>query len=398
MALTDTRIKALKPSDSTQKISDGGGLQLWVTPAGGKAWKLAYRFGGAQKTLTIGPYPVISLSDARSRRDDAKRQILDGIDPARLKQITKTKKAIGQTSTFAGLAAELVEKKRAEGKSDRTIEKIAYLLSLTTTISARPVAEVSAPEMLAMLKQIEGRGNHEAAKRTRGLCGEIFRFAIASGRATNDPTAALRGALIVRPPKHHAALTDKAAFAGLLRAIDCFTGYAATKAGLQLLALLAQRPGELRQALWPEFDLEAAIWTIPAARMKMRRAHRVPLPRQAVAILQGLQTFRRGGGPGFVLASTWTTASCISENTLNMALRRMGFTGDEMTSHGFRGAFSSLVNEAGQWHPDAIERHLAHVDKNSVRRVYARADFWDERVRLVQWWADECDAMKAAKP
>lgn len=397
MPITDVKAKALKPALSTQKVSDGGGLQLWVTPAGGKIWKLAYRHGGAQKTLTIGPYPAIGIAEARKRRDTAKALLVDGLDPSQQKRAAKTNKAVLQTNTFALVASELVAKKKREGKAPRTIEKIEWLLSYTVaTIGPRSIAEISAGEILTVLQALEKRGTHEAAKRLRGLIGEVFRFAVATARATHDPSAALRGALTIAPVKHHAALTDRQALGGLLRAIDGFTGQQATRAGLQLLALLACRPGELRQATWPEFDLINAIWIIPAARMKMRKEHKTPLPRQAIKILEALKITSRTLPAGLVLPSTWTVDRPMSENTLNGAIRRLGFTNDEATSHGFRATFSSIANESGLWPADAIERQLAHVDRNAVRRAYARGEHWQERVALMNWWANELDALRRA--
>lgn len=233
-----------------------------------------------------------------------------------------------------------------------------------------------------------------AAVRSRGMYIAVFRYAVATARAESDPTFALKGALARPNVKPRPAITDKKAFGALLRAIDGFRGQPETCAALKLMALLAPRPGELRLAHWREFDLDTAAWTIPAERMKMRREHRAPLPRQAVAILRELHGLTGRGD--LVFPSIRTAARPISENTLNAALRRMGYAQDEMTAHGFRATFSTIANESGKWNRDAIERALAHVEGNAVRRAYLRAEYWDERVAMAQWWADTLDTLRSA--
>jgi integrase len=259
-------------------------------------------------------------------------------------------------------------------------------------LGKRPIAEISPPEVLALLQGIENRGNLETAKRLRGTVGAIFRYAIATARATNDPTLALRGAISAPRVKHRAAITDPVAFGALLRAIDGFQGQRSTVAALKLLPLVFTRPGELRMAEWAEFDLENAVWTVPAARTKMRREHRVPLARQALGILEWLRPLTGEGR--LVFPGTRTATRPISENTLNAALRRLGYSQDEVTSHGFRATASTLLNESGRFSADTIERALAHQDPGPVRRAYARGLFWQERVEMAQWWADQLDAWK----
>ena len=245
---------------------------------------------------------------------------------------------------------------------------------------------------MTVLKEVEARGTHETARKLRTAIGDVFRFAIATARADNDPTVALRGALVAPTVKPRAAIVAPKAFGGLLRAIEDYDGTLETRCALELLALTFVRPGELRAAEWAEFDLDAAVWEIPAGRMKMRKPHRVPLAPRALAIVNEL---RRLTGQGrFLFPSVRSVARCMSENTLNAALRRMGFTNDDMTSHGFRASASSMLNESGLWNPDAIERQLAHVEGDTVRRAYARAEFWDERVRMMAWWADKCADLK----
>lgn len=368
-------------------------MQLWVQPNGSRLWRLAYRFDGKQRKLAIGPYPLVSLSDARKKRDEAKALLLAGIDPGQQKKADRQMAADGRANTFNKLADELLDRKRRENKAGRTLQKLEWLFTFTEqTIGPRPVAEITSPEVLAVLQKVEAKGRHETAARLRALIGEVFRLAIATGRAVNDPTFALRGALIAPVVKHHAAITTAKEFGALLRAIDGFTGQPTTKAALQLMALLFQRPGELRAAEWSEFDLESAVWSIPAPRMKMRRAHRVPLPLQAVAILEGLKSI--SGGGVLVFPGLRSVKTPISENTLNAALRRLGYDQTQMTAHGFRAAASTLLNESGRWSVDAIERALAHLESNEVRRAYARGEHWDERVKMAAWWADHLDTLR----
>jgi len=398
MALTDIQIRAAKPGAKIAKLSDGGGLQLWITPDGAKRWRMAYRFAGSQRTLAIGVYPAISLRDAREAREAAKRLLADGIDPTQAKKEAKAVQAAETAeaiNTFDVIAAELLDKKRREAKAARTITKNEWLLSLAMpALGSRSIREVTAPEVLAVLRKVEERGRHETARRLRATISEVFRYAIATGRADADPTGALKGALTTPVVQHRAAIIESKAFGGLLRAIADYEGAPETRIALELLALLFVRPGELRAAEWVEFDFDAAIWIIPAEKMKMRRCHRVPLVRQALGLLRNLHGLTGQGK--FLFPSVRTLDRCMSENTVNAALRRLGFSQDEMTGHGFHSAASSMLNESGRWNPDAIEAQLAHVEANSVRRAYARADYWDERVKMMAYWADQIDEMRQA--
>ncbi|MGA8169738.1 MAG: integrase arm-type DNA-binding domain-containing protein [Methylocystis sp.] len=393
MPLTDVEIRAAKPGARIVKLSDGGGLQLWVTPDGAKRWRLAYRLAGAQKSLAIGVYPTTGLREAREAREAAKRRLGEGQDPAIAKKLAKAAKASASANTFEAIAAELLDKKRREGKAGRTLSKLEWLLSLARpAIGPRPIAGITAPEVLAVLRGVESRGAHETAHRLRATIGEVCRFAVATGRAEFDPTGALRGALTAPTVNHRAAIIEPKAFGGLLRALAGYDGAPETRAALELLALTFVRPGELRAAEWAEFDLDASVWAIPAEKMKMKRPHRVPLAPRAVAILRELQGLTGAGK--FLFPSIRSATRCMSENTVNAALRRLGFAQDEMTGHGFRSAASSMLNESGLFNADAIERQLAHVDSDSVRRAYARADFWEERVRMMAWWAERCEEMR----
>ena len=284
MPLTEIGIRSAKPRAKIVKLSDGGGLQLWITPDGAKRWRLAYRFAGNQKTLALGVYPATGLRNAREARDAAKRLLNEGIDPGQHRRAENTKRAAASTNTFDAIAAELLDKKRRERKADRTITKFEWFMSLARPgIGSRPIADISAPEILAVLRQIEARGRQETARKLRGAIGQVFRFAVATGRAQRDPTGALKGALTAPVVNHRAAIIEPKAFGGLLRAIASYEGAPETRAALELLALTFVRPGELRAAEWADFDLAAGIWAIPAAKMKMNRPHRVPLAPQAVS-------------------------------------------------------------------------------------------------------------------
>ncbi|KQZ28516.1 integrase [Mesorhizobium sp. Root552] len=393
MPLTDTQIKGLRPASSPTKHSDGGGLHLLVSPTGGKLWRLSYRFAGKQKTLAFGAYPAISLADARLKRADAKKLLANGVDPAQQARIEKTNRLVANTNTFAAIADEFFVKVEREGKADATLTKKRWLLGMAKAdLGDRPIAEIGAAEILAPLRAVEGEGNYETARRLRAVIGQVFRYAIATARAENDPTFGLKGALTAPIVTHRAALTDRKAFGGLLRAVWDYEGMAETRAALQLMALLYPRPGELRQAEWSEFDLGGCVWTIPFTRMKMRREHKKPLPAAAVEILRYLHTLTGRGR--LVFPSVQSSLRPMSENTLNSALRRMGFSSAEVSAHGFRATASTLLNECGKWQADAIEAELAHIGADEVRRVYHRASYWDERVRMAEWWAGQLDLLR----
>lgn len=350
---------------------------------------------GKEKLLVIGDYPAISLAQARKARDAARVQVADGIDPNEVKQEEKRIRREAQGETFEKVGAAFLAKLRKELKSPATLSKTEYHLKLANKdFGRKPITEITAPMILRCLRKVEAKGNYETAHRLRARIGSVFRYAVASGIADTDPTYALRDALIRPTRVHRAAITDPDALGKLLRAIAVFEGQATTRIGLQLLALLAQRPGELRHAKWEEFNSSEAFWAIPAGKMKMRKDHNVPLPQQALDLLDELRRITGNGNYLFPSLRSWQRP--MSENTLNAALRRMGYSGAEMTAHGFRASFSTLANESGLWNRDAIERALAHVEKNEVRRAYARGEHWEERVRLANWWAGQLDQMRAA--
>ncbi|WP_417514760.1 tyrosine-type recombinase/integrase [Minwuia sp.] len=390
MPLTDAKVRNAKPDAKPTKFSDGGGLHVLVTPGGSKLWRLAYRHAGKQKTLALGGYPATSLEKAREARAEAKRLIAEGIDPSDRKREAKLRAQSNAENTFDAVGMEYLQKLEKEGRAPVTLDKVRWLLGMANEkLGNRPVAEISSAEVLEVLKRVEQRGHLETARRLRSTVGSVMRYAIATARAENDPTVALRGALVAPKVKHRAAITDRKALGGLLRAIDGFDGQITTRVGLQLLALLFPRPGELRAAEWPEFDLGAGVWIIPAARTKMRREHRVPLTEQAVVILRDLKDLSLN--TVLVFPSVRSSQRCMSENTLNAALRRLGYGKDEVTSHGFRATASTLLNESGKWAPDVIERQLGHIEVNDVRRAYARGEHWNDRVAMMAWWADFLD-------
>lgn len=391
--LTNVQVQKARPAPADFKLSDGDGLFLLITTGGSKLWRLKYRFGGKEKLLALGAYPEISLARAREARRAAKEALASGLDPAAEKKREALARQLAAGNTFGAIADEYIEKQIREGRADRTLTKLRWLLDFARpALDKRPIAEITAPEVLAVLKTVERRGRLETARRLRSTIGSVFRFAIATARAESDPTFALRGALVTPKVTSRAAILDPVALGGLLRAIDGFDGQVTTKAALQLMALLFPRPGELRMAEWREFDLQGAVWTIPAERTKMRRPHKIPLSRQAIDILAGLHSITGGGR--LVFPGTRSVERCISENTLNAALRRLGYAKDEATSHGFRATASTLLNECGKWNPDAIERALSHVDGDEIRRAYARGEHWSERVEMMNWWADHLDVLR----
>jgi integrase len=387
MPLSDTATRNAKPKDKPYKLADEKGLYLLIKPAG-KYWRLDYRFDGKRKTLALGVYPDISLKEAREKRDEARKQIAQGVDPSAERKATKT----AQTESFEAVAREWFAKfapSWAESHSDKIMRRLER--DVFPWIGARPVREITAPELLAVLRRIETRGALETAHRAHQNCGQVFRYAVATGRAERDPSADLRGALPPADEKHHASITDPKAIGALLRAMDSYQGAFVVRCALRLAPLVFVRPGELRGGEWSEIDLDGAEWRIPAHRMKMRETHIVPLSVQAVAILRELHPLTGTGR--YLFPSERTDARPISENTVNAALRRLGYSKDEMTGHGFRSMASTLLNEQG-WHRDAIERQLAHAERNAIRATYNYAEHLPERRRMMQAWADYLDGLK----
>ncbi len=395
MALSDAAIRAAKPRDKQFKMFDEGGLFLIVRPSGGKLWRLKYRHMGKEQQLSVGVYPDVGLKDARGLRDKARKVVASGGNPGFEKKRAAALTKIGAANTFSAVAEELIEKREREGLKEVTNTKARWLLMLLApALGKRPIAEIEPYELLDALKKVEQSGRHETAKRLLAFTSRVFRYGVATTRAPRNVAADLQGALIAPKVKHYSAIIDPAGVGALLRAIDGFDGHPATHWALRLAPHVFVRPGELRQAEWSEIDLEAAVWRIPASRMKMGREHVVPLSRQSCAILEEAKAITGGGR--FVFPSVRTNKRTMSENTLNAALRRMGYTSDEMTSHGFRSTASTLLNESGKWSVDAIERALAHGDADSVRAAYHRGAHWQERAKMAQWWSDHLDGLRAA--
>ncbi|MBO6868242.1 MAG: tyrosine-type recombinase/integrase [Thalassococcus sp.] len=393
MPLSDVQIRNLRPKDKQYKVSDFEGLYVLVKPSGSRLWQMKYRYFGKERLLSLGAYPAVSLAQARKFKDEARALLAKGIDPSEAKQEAKRAKREALGHTFLKIGEEFFEKQKKEGKSKATLDKTAYHLKLANAeFGRKPITEITAPMILRALRKQEAKGNHETAHRLRARIGSVFRYAVASGLAETDPTYALKDALVRPTRQHRSAITDPVALGNLMREIEGFEGQATTRIALRLLALTAQRPGEIRHASWVEFDFREKIWIIPANKMKMRRDHNVPLPDQALNLLNDLRMITGNGEFLFPSLRSWHRP--MSENTLNAALRRMGYSGEEMTAHGFRASFSTLANESGLWNPDAIEAALAHVDRNEVRRAYNRGLYWDERVKLANWWAGYLDELK----
>lgn len=390
--LSETKVKTAKAKEKPYKLYDERGLYMIVTPDGGRWWRLKYILGGREKLLSLGTYPDVTLKRAREKRDEGRRLVADGIDPSAKRRAEK----VAQADTFEAIAREWIEKQHF---APATLEKAEWTFKdlIYPFIGSRPVGQLTPPEILEVLRRLERRGKHETAHRTKQRISQILRYAIATGRAERDVTADLRGALTPIKVKNHAAVTEPAEVGALLRAIDAYSGQPATEAALKLAPLLFVRPGELRGARWEEFTLEGETpeWRIPAERMKMAEYHVVPLSTQAVAVLKNLEPVT--GPNGYVFPGVNEPNRPMSENTLTVALRRMGYTGEQMTWHGFRTIASTLLNEQG-WHPDLIELQLAHRERNKVRAAYNKAQRLEERRKMMRWWADYLDGLKAAKP
>lgn len=352
---------------------------------------MKFRFNGQEQKLSFGAWPDVSLKEARRKCDEARMAVRDGRNPAREKKTSKlaVKAQLGQT--FGAIAREVLNKCEADGSAKATLSKKEWLIRiLDPMIGGAPIAEISGQEMFSALDAIQRSGRRETARRARSVAGEVFEYAIATGRASTNPVLLMRRALRVPQVKHMPAITDLGQLKGLLKAIDGATGYPSTLAALRITPHLFQRPGEIRKMKWENVDLEAARWSPPISDMKKRRPHDVPLSRQAVTIIREMERLRNGP---FVFPAFHSPVKPISENTVNNALRRLGYSG-VMTAHGFRSTASSLLNESGKWNPDAIERAMSRQVGTTVSSIYNRSSYWDERVQMMQWWSDFLDDLK----
>ena len=393
MPLTDVLIRQAIPSFKPVKLSDSGGLYLLLRPNGSKHWYLKIRIYGKEQKLAFGRYPDVSLKEARAARDEARLEHMRGGDPVQRRRDAKAARTLSAANRFEDVAEEYIQKCQDEDYAEATTKKARWFLDLLRpALGKRPIAEIKPHELLAALKKIERTGARESAKRARSFASRVFRYAIATVRAENDPAMMLRGALLAPTVRHQAAITDPAALGDFLRAIDGYLGTPATLYALRIAPHVFVRPSELRRAEWKEFDLNKAVWNIPAGKKKERRPHRVPLSSQVIAMLEELALIT--GRDGYVFSSLVTKHRPMSENTINAAFRRLGFTSAEICGHGLRTTASTLLNESGKWNHDAIERALAHKDLNAVRGIYDRGERWNERVAMAQWWSDYLDERK----
>lgn len=389
MALTDVKIRNLKPKDKIYKESDEKGLYLQISPNGSKHWKLKYRYDGKEKKLSFGSYPAVKLADARRKRDEAKALLADEIDPSIHKKERKLARQMGAENSFELIALEWHAKNINAWTQDHGKRILVRLQKdIFPWLGKCGITDIKAPELLKALERIQNRGALETAHRALQNCSQVFRYAVITGRAEHDITANLRGALAPVKTRNHASITNPNEICNLLKAIDGYQGYFVTKCALRLSPLFFVRPGELRQAEWSEFNFETKEWRIPAHKMKMREQHIVPLSTQAIAVLDELRPYTGDGK--YLFPSIRTPTRPMSNNTINSALRRLGYTNDEMTPHGFRSMACTLLNEQG-WNRDAIERQMAHAERNSVRASYNYAEHLNIRREMMQAWADYLD-------
>lgn len=395
MPLTDAECKAaqLSPDSKQLKLTDGQGMYLLITSTS-KYWRMDYRFGDKRKTLALGVYPEVSLKEAREKRDAARKQLRDGTDPMAAKQATQQAAFVASISSFEAVAKAWFDKNMLTKSASHQTRVWRHLESnIFPWLGGKSVSEIKPADLLACLRRIEERGAHETAHRTRWACSKVFRYAIAAGLAESDPAALLSDALTKPEKSAFPTITDPVKVGKLLRDIDVYQGTFIVRSALKLLPLVFVRPGELRHAEWEEINLDKAEWRIPAGKMKSKALHIVPLSQQAIAILKELQPYT--GHCQWVFPGERQRSKPISENTVNAALRTMGYAKEEFTGHGFRKTASTLLNESHKWHVDAIERQLAHGERNEVRAAYNYAEYLPERILMMQWWADHLDKLKA---
>jgi integrase len=402
--LTNPAIDAAKPREKSYKLSDERGLYLLISPAGSKSWRLKYRYGpradgklgNAEKVLVLGLYPDVSLKRAREKRDEARRLLAEGLDPSAERKAAEQAQRLAALHTFKAVATAWMDRNRlswAESHANRTRRRFEQ--HVFPWIGDHSIRDVKRPELREVLRRIENTGRIETAHRVLQLCASVFEYANNEEITDHNPCRGLQEVLAPVQERHHASITDPKRVGELLRAIDGFSGTLPVASALRLAPLVFVRPGELRRARWSEFDLDAEqpTWRMPAERMKMREQHLVPLSSQAVAILRDLQPLT--GPHGYVFPSVRNASRPMSENTLNVALRRLGYDKDTMTAHGFRSMASTILNEQ-QWHKDAIERQLAHGERDRVRGSYNFAEHLPERRKMMQAWANYLEGLKAS--
>ena len=394
MSLSDAKVRNAKSKSKPYKIADGEGMFLLVSPSGSKYWRLKYHFAGREKLLALGVYPEVSLSDARERRLQARKTLAAGNDPGDVKREAKRLAVLQTENAFETVAREWYEQRKHEWKPSSAKTTLKRLeRHIFPKLGKRPITSISAPDILSMLRVIESTGALDTAQRVMQMCGQVFMYAIATGRAERNPVPDLRGALKTPVTKHHAYL-KAADLPEFLKKLEAYEGALETKLALRLLLLTYVRTIELRGAEWPEIDFKKAEWRIPAERMKMKELHIVPLSSQAVAVLRELQ--KHTGNREYIFPNQHNPVSFMSENTMLYALYRMGYH-SRTTGHGFRSTASTILNENG-FMPDVIERQLAHCERNKVRAAYNHAQYLPERRKMMQWWADYIDKAATGNP
>jgi integrase len=392
-SLSDAKARNAKPRSKPYKIADGEGLFLLVTPSGSKYWRLKYFFAGKEKLLALGVYPAISLADAREKRAQARKLLAGGNDPSEVKKEAKRLISLKSANSFEVVAREWFEKCEHKWATATTVANRARLEQyILPKLGARPIAEINAPEVLSMLRVVEAKGTLDTAQRLMRICGQIFMYGIATGRAERNPVPDLRGALKTPKVEHYAFLKERD-LPEYLSKLSAYDGGVLTKLALRFLILTFVRTNELRGAQWTEIDWAKAEWRIPAERMKMKELHIVPLSKQAISVLRELQT--HSGNRLYVFPNQHNPATHMSENTMLYALYRMGYH-SRTTGHGFRSTASTILNEHG-FRADVIERQLAHSERNSVRAAYNHAQYLPERRKMIQWWADYLDRVAAKR-
>ena len=392
--LTDVALRQAKPdTKKPYKLADEKGLYLLVKPSGARYWRLKYRFAGREKLLACGVYPETTLAEARGKRDAARKLLEKGTDPNAARQTAKLVAKLAHDTAFEAIAREWHASK-AKAWSEHHADDVLHRLEADVFpyLGKRPIAEVSAPQILAVLRNIEHRGAHELARRARSVCGQVFRYAIATGRAERDPAADLKGALKAAPKVRHLAALKEAELPDFLRKLDVYDGHPQTRLALKLLMLTLARTGEVRSALWRDFDLDKAEWRVPPEKMKAGEEHVVPLSRQALAVVKELRQVN--GRSVRLFVNSHDHEKPMSENTILYALYRMGYH-SRATGHGFRATAATILSEQG-FAPDLIERALAHVERNKVKAAYQRSTMLAERRKMLQHWADFLDGLKAA--
>jgi len=396
VALTDLKIKKAKPQDRPFKMYDSLGLFVLVNPNGSKLWRQKYQLDGKERTIAHGSYPVVSLRDARQKRDEIRDQLAAGTDPAVQKRLDQIEAETQARTTFLLVAEEYLQMAYDRELADATMrKKIWHIHTLAEPLHHRPINDITSAEILHLLKKVEHSGRRETAKKLRGTLSGVFRLAVVTLRAENDPTYAVKGALLPVKVTNRAAITDEAMLGQFLRDLAAYTGAGVIKDALLFQILTMTRPGEVRGARKAEIDREKRTWTIPAERTKMRREHVVPLSDQAKAIVE--RNWPEIDGVELLFPSLNSNRKQLSENAFNSAIRRMGYSKEEVTAHGFRATASTILNNRG-YDPDVIEAALAHQDKNAIRRTYNRATYWEQRVELMQEWSDLVDVFRTGIP